>query len=129
MVLELRDYSSSDIERVWTWSPKHSSEVFFELTIDIGEHGHAGGNLFSLLVATPEGLRRVADTYSNYYFPDRAVLIFSTYSWNALMERINRILGQCSRNSWQESLLCLRQFFKWEYEDLKFEDEGRSVEK
>lgn len=114
--LTLRDFSSSDISNVWKWSPNRPSDVFFELTIEVGVAGLEGGHLFQLLVATPQGLQRVADSYSEYQFPDRAVLLFVDYSWQCLMDRLLRILKLCSRDSWDDSLAVLQRYFVWEYE-------------
>jgi len=118
--LEITDYSSADIDQVWEWVPKSEMEVFFQLTIEISEIGLEGGNLFQLVVATPEGLRAYADKY-NRSFPDRALLVLSHYSWECLEERLKNIVLQCSKGDWNTSISCLQKFFQWEYEDYQQE--------
>jgi|SRR5271167_3207913 len=117
MELELRDYSSGDVQDIWNWSPLSTKDVFFQLTIEIGESGKKGGHLFQLVVATPEGLREFTKKHPGHEFPDRALLVFSEYTFDSLTKRIGKILSHCSRDTWDKSIGCLRRYFDWEYED------------
>jgi len=93
--------------------------VYFQLEIEIGEEGKAGGHLFQLVAATPEGLLAIGRRYPARGFPDRALLVFSEYRWEALVERVERIVTRCTRSTWDESVLCLQRYFEWEYEDYE----------
>jgi hypothetical protein len=111
MKLEITDYSSADIENVWAWVPESSEEVCFHLEIEVSEAGVRGGDLFELVVATPEGLRAHSREYPTYEFPDRNLLVFSEYSWQALVGRLERIVANCTRDTWEQSVACLGQYF------------------
>jgi len=59
MKLEIRNFSSMDIANLWDWEPSSLEEVCFHLELEIGEKGSKGGQLFQLVVATPEGLKGI----------------------------------------------------------------------
>ncbi len=118
MKLEIRDYSSDDINDLWGWIPSSLEDVYFHLEIEIGEVGKKGTYLFELVVATPEGLRNFVQT-TNQPFPDRDILVISEYDWQAVIKRLNAIVEHCSRDTWENSIRCLQRYFLWEYEDLK----------
>ena len=118
MKLEIRDYSSGDLDRVWDWVPNKADAVYFHLAIEIGEAGNQGGDFFDLVVATPEGLREYSKEFG-VELPDRCLLVFSEYGWSALVRRLESILESCARDTWEESVLCLQRYFHWEYEDFR----------
>jgi hypothetical protein len=117
MTLEILDYSSGDIPDITSWVPTSREEVFVQLTINIGERGNAGGYLFQLMVVTPEGLRAFAQKYPNLDFPNRALIVFSDYTWDIVVQRLRKIVAHCTRDTWQQSVACLQRYFEWEYED------------
>ena len=94
-------------------------EVFYPLEMDISQQGVEGMNTFNVLVVTPESIRKFAETYkkANKSFPDRNLLVFPDYSWDLVVDRVNRIVESCARESWNESVACLNRYFGWEYED------------
>jgi hypothetical protein len=117
MEIEIRDYSSADIDNISSWEPSSLDDVHFQLTLEICEKGKQGGNLFQLVVATPEGLRKAADSIEGYEIPDRNLLICADYNWDAVLARINRIITKCTRETWTATMSCLQRYFQWEYED------------
>jgi hypothetical protein len=119
MRLEARNYYSSDIDDVRNWEPDSPEDVCFQLSFDIGEKGDKASYTFQVVVATPEGLRRTASTIEGYEIPDRALLVFSDYSWHALQCRIEFIATICGARAetWQEAVPRLTRYFIWEYED------------
>jgi hypothetical protein len=119
--LELRSIVSGDIRRLRTWVPASPAEVYVQVTIGIGEAGMEGVHFFKLMVATPEGLNEVAHAFPNHDLPDRNLLVFRSYSWEALVQRLERIVNRCCRPTWDESVHCLERFFEWEYEDHQVE--------
>lgn len=53
--LEIKSVSSPDVD-VDVWTPDGEAEVCFLLDVEIGEKNDDSCDLFSLVVATPEGL-------------------------------------------------------------------------
>jgi hypothetical protein len=119
IILEVHHLRSSDVNDLVNWKPKSLDEVFYPLDMDIGQFGATGSNIFYVLIATPEALRRQAEEYrrANRVFPDRNLLVFPDYSWDFVVSRVDRIVKLCTRESWNESVTCLNRYFAWEYED------------
>lgn len=117
--LEIRWLRSPDVNDLRNWQPSSPQEIFYPLEIDLGQKGFEGANVFDVLVATPEALQKHWDEYkrSNRQFPDRNLLVFGEYSWNLVHERVKKIVKSCERDTWQESVVCLNRYFRWEYED------------
>jgi hypothetical protein len=120
-VLELRSLSSSDVE-VGVWQPGEDGRVCFPLELEIGERGVNGADLFEVIIATPEGLRRLP-TSINGVLSDRAAIVFDKFDWAGMRKVLSEILGACSAETWSESLLRLQRYFRWEYEDYKESEE------
>lgn len=118
--LELKKFTSADVENLRTWQPASIDQVCFELSLDIGERGKKGGHLFYLTVASPEGLRAFATKHPERELPDRGILVFSAYSFEVLMKRVRSIIDRCARDNWDHSIACLQRYFAWEYEDIEY---------
>lgn len=113
--LNILGFSSTDVSDLRGWKPNERAEVFFPLCIEVGERGKSGGNLFQVVVATPEGIRSFGEKYGQ--LPDRNVLVCLDYEWVQIEARVSRIVASCARDSWQESMSSLQRFFQWEYEE------------
>lgn len=124
--LEISDYSSGDIDEVWNWQPSDNN-IYFQLSIEIGEKGEAGGNFFELIVTTPQGMekRHVGELKEEYEkslkgyegLAKNGLLVLDEYSWENLENRLNEIVKSCERDTWQDSINELRKQFFWEYEN------------
>jgi hypothetical protein len=111
--LELKTLMSPDLD-ITTWEPTSLEEVWVALEMEIGLAGDEKADLFQVVVATPEGVRKHAreDVISK-----RGMLILSRFSSDVLKEALNQILSECAADSWNESVLKLQRYFYWEYED------------
>jgi hypothetical protein len=116
-VLELRSLSSSDVE-VGVWRPDDEKGVCFPLELEVGERGVDGADLFQVIVATPEGLRRLPAS-SNGVLADRGLIVLDRFDWQLLRKVLNDILVACAAETWNESVLRLQRYFFWEYEDYR----------
>jgi hypothetical protein len=114
-VLELRSLSSSDVE-VGVWQPGEDGRVCFPLELEVGERGVKGADLFQVVIATPEGLRRLPASAS-CVLSDRALIVFDRFDWGLVRKELNDILIACAASTWSESVLRLQRYFSWEYED------------
>lgn len=111
--LWIRSIDSPNVE-FDVWKPSSLEEVHFPVQMEIGEVGVEGADIFSLMVATPEGLRRYA---KKDVISERALLVLSEFSWEIVHQALDRILEKCAADSWNESVLRLQRYFHWEYED------------
>ena len=112
--LEIRTVSSPDIE-FWGEVPC-VNDIYFLVQIEIGERGDDRQDLFQVMVATPEALRSRA-TGGAVLLVDRATLVVNELSWKTLMQELGRIVEVCCGSDWNESVLKLQRYLRWEYED------------
>lgn len=117
--LEIRNYSSAEIDDLESWVPEPGQGVFFSLSFEVAEAGTTGSNLFQAIVATPAGLQQFKTEHPHERLPDRGVIVLETYSWEAVLDKLTGPLKACTRESWDESMACLSRQFLWEYEDYR----------
>jgi hypothetical protein len=113
--VEIKSLSSPDVE-VDDWRPTSTEEVCFLLELEVGERGVDKRDLFQVMVATPEGLRKLTPSDGSV-ISDRALLVLSEFSWPLLHATLRRILDRCASRDWSETVLRLQRYFEWEYED------------
>lgn len=115
MTLEIKSYDSTDVEVSW-WTPELHEDVYFPVTVRVGEVGSEAGDNFEVMITTPEALRKHApgDVLST-----RATLVLADYSPQLLRSTLERIVRRCSAHTWSESVLKLQRYFRWEYEDYR----------
>lgn len=111
--LKVHDYYSPEVE-VHSWAPESPDSVKFLLELEIGEAGDESKDLFQVVVATPEGLRAGA---GDGVIADRATIVVSEYSWIQVQRAVEQIVERCEAPTWEEAVLRLQRFFRWEYED------------
>lgn len=117
ITLKVYSWHSPDVA-IESWEPESLDAVRFLLEVEIGEDGAEGKDLFDLIVATPEGLRRRA---SKLGIAERATLVVSEYSWAEVKSLVEEIVRRCESPTWAESVLKLQRYFRWEYEDYVME--------
>jgi hypothetical protein len=127
--LEITEYSSGDIDEIWNWVPEDDN-VYFQLTIEVAETDKPGGNYFSLVVASPEGLRlnhngEVKDAFAKRMknhkgLAKNGLLIIQDYSWKKLEGKLQEILKSSENDCWSDSIYELRKHFFWEYENIQY---------
>lgn len=57
MSILIKEISSSDIDDLEHWQPRDLADIYFPLGLILGQEGHPGGDLFYVLVASPEAFR------------------------------------------------------------------------
>ena len=110
--IEIKAYDSTDVDVSW-WTPDHYEDVYFPVELTIGAEGSEAGDLFRVLVATPEGLRKHG---RGQVLAERATLILDDVSPKLLREALESIVRRCDTGSWTESVLRLQRYFSWEFE-------------
>lgn len=114
--LELRDLSSSNVASIEKWRPNSLEQVFISLDLEIGLKGETASNMFHVKVATPEALR---SRQHEYVIARNRTLVIDEFDFKKLREAIQEIMQSCSKQTWEESCICLQRFFQWEYEDYR----------
>ena len=113
ITLEVKHMVSPDVE-IDDSEVEAEDSVCFLLELEIGEVGDPRRDVFQVMVATPEGLRRYATAE---IITNRSTIVFANFSWSGLRHEIRRTVNACSAASWPESMMKLQRFFRWEYED------------
>lgn len=117
--LQIKSRHSPDVQ-LDVWEPDDLADVYFLLELEIGEEGKEGADLFQVVIATPEGLRR-RGAARNGVIEKRATLVISELSWKTVHRAVADIVAACTAPTWNESVLKLQRYFRWEYEDYQRE--------
>jgi hypothetical protein len=128
--LEIRNFLSWDVDDLSAWHPLSPPDVYIPVELEIGETGAPGGHLFQIVVATSEGVREHhrGEVLENFEMMQRrgegsgkeALVIFEKYDWREIQIRLKAVVEGCEKESWAESLDCLRKKFFWQYEGIKY---------
>lgn len=117
ITLKIHDLYSPDID-IYSWEPEKPEIVRFLLELEIGEGRDERRDLFQVVIATPEGLRFNATAM---VIAERATIVISSYSWVNVKRVIESIVSRCEAPTWEEAVINLQRYFRWEYEDYKHE--------
>ncbi len=117
ITLKILDFHSPDVLSLREWAPSDVGEVYILVEMSIQERGAKGADLFQVMVATPEALRRRSRRGSPILV-DRAIIIVSEFSWTEIRKHIDLIVKGCEGDTWNEAVLRLQRYFRWEYEDM-----------
>jgi len=120
--LEVRSFTSPDVE-LYSWKPITNAEVLFLVEMEIGEVGIDGADLFQVVIATPEALRKRAGS-GRLVISDRSTIVISNFDWNHIRGALEALVHNCESESWVTSTLRLQRYFEWEYEDYQMEGES-----
>lgn len=122
--LEIKGFYSADVDNLETWKPRELQDVYIGLSIYIGRKGSDGADIYEVVIATPEGLRRILDTYRDFHEFGRFRIIVKQYNWQKIEEIIRERVASSQRESWEKSVALLCRYFGWEYEDHEYIDIG-----
>jgi hypothetical protein len=119
--IDIIEYYSPDVE-INDPEVEANPAVVFLLELGLVPRGHETLDLFSIVVATPEGLRAHATRYpSQDILISGRGLVMSNFSWTLLRREIDNIVNKCRADSWDDIVLKLQRYFQWEYEDYIME--------
>lgn len=112
---EIKSIFSSDVE-LDVWQPATDADVCFLVEMEIGEVGQAAADQFSVIFATPDGLKgfRAGEDV----ILDRGVIVLRRFSWDAVHGSLESILRGCKYADWVGVTDYLQRYFHWEYEDM-----------
>lgn len=118
---EIKDYFSSDIVDLATWKPASLESLHFGLELSIGSPGGDAADLFQIVIASPEALRRQLGTIR--IVSGRHHLIVSSYDWPEIQRYLEELVSKCAAPTWPEAAAKLSRHFDWEYEDYVVHDD------
>lgn len=122
MKAEIKQIDSTDVPNLENWKPQSNAEVYFPLELTIGPAGGTAGELFQLLVATPEALR--TEQTLPFCFSGRHCLIVKHYDWTLIRDWLRRVVDEVEADTWPQVARRLSRYMKWEFEDYQtYEDE------
>ena len=78
--------------------------------------GESAGNWFDVIVATPGGIENAKKQGASE--TSRLLIVNEYYSWKEIYCKLKEMVIGCERETWDESLNCLRKKFIWEYEGM-----------
>ena len=114
----IRKLFCTDVE-LDVWQPVSDTDVRFWVSMEIGMVGNGGADIFQVMVATPDGLKRGSE--HEEVIVDRGVIILHRFSWPILRRALDAVVKKCECNDWIEASTRLQRFFFWEYEDYVME--------
>ena len=115
--LEIKHYWSPDIYDPWTWE-SIDNNVFYFLEMNIGMSDEDSSDLYSVAVATIEGVSSLKDKKSMLNKQFKIILI-DEYSWKRVVSILNSIVSsiEIKNNIYISQELC--KYFYWEYDSMK----------
>jgi hypothetical protein len=117
MRAKVKDWFSPDVPEVCKWQPQSLDDLHYYLEMTIGPDNEPGGQLFGLMVVSPHAWRaRPSSSRLNRLLEDRRHLFLTEYSWQAVLDYVNKVLDICQDETWPEVARKLSQYFYWEYE-------------
>ncbi len=126
MRLIIVSISSPDVH-LDAWTPQAREDAFVLVELELSCTGGQGAaDLFQIVVATPEGLRKHQETHADALgevLSERAMLVVSDYSWPRVRRTLKDIVKRCEGADWTESVARLQRYFEWEYENYVMDSE------
>jgi hypothetical protein len=118
IIPELKSFDSADVHDPDTWAPPASAEVFYWMTLEIGEPGAPGADCWQVCVANRAGWKSRAGTAVRPRGKAQAPpIVVEPYSWSAVLAEVNERLRRSEGERWLDVQEALRREFEWEYED------------
>lgn len=99
------------------WFPIDEKDIAEFICIEIGEKGNNKSDTFIIRICTPMGLVRVLE--DNHIINGRAMVIMAEYNFSHLWEWLEKKVSSCEGDTWAKCVENLRQFFDWEYDNLR----------
>jgi hypothetical protein len=107
------------------WHTVSAPKPSYLLELTIGEaRTKKGGDIFTVLVITPEALRGMAEQES-VVITDRATIVVTAYEFALIEAHLTKIVEACNRPEWSETVHHLRRYFLWEWDGI--EEEARVI--
>ncbi|MGG0888123.1 Imm8 family immunity protein [Brevibacillus parabrevis] len=92
-----------------------SDDFWVSLCVAVGPEDSDGADFFYFYATSPKNLLRTSDTRE--VISGRGLLIVREFDLEAIEEKINDILKDCVRSTWDEVAIALNRYARWEYDE------------
>lgn len=117
--IEVKEYWSPDIYNPWIWEPTDNN-VFYLLEMSIGISDENSADIYSVIIATPEGIYSLKDK-KNMLNQEYKLILIDEYSWKEVISIIESIVSGIDlnliNNDYISQELC--KHFYWEYDSMR----------
>ena len=104
---------------VLDWEPDAIDDFVIPAEADIGIEGEKGIEFFDFTIITPKRLKKILE--ENRVIDGRAIFIVNEPTMEANLElvkrKINEILQDCVRETWDEVAKAINRHLQWEYDN------------
>jgi hypothetical protein len=100
-----------------TYQPDNPYNFSVSLTILVGPSNQEGGHLFQVCFCTLTWLAHQLSI--NKSITLRHMILIETFDFDIIQEKINEIIQNSERETWDESINVLSRYFFWEFEDYQ----------
>ncbi|NUF48470.1 Imm8 family immunity protein [Gilliamella sp. ESL0250] len=114
---EVKHYWSPDIHDPWRWKPEDNA-VFYLLEMNIGITGKDETDIYSIIIATPEGIMNLNNNRIQQPKLYKMLLLYQ-YDWNKVRRTIDQQLALINPTDEIQALDKLASSFYWEYDGMK----------
>lgn len=114
MRLIIKSISTWDHANIRTWEPIDPKCVAETIYVDIGPESKEGADRFSIKLATPVGLSKLASR--DGIIAVRPLLIVDGYSYDNFLSWLKTTVKSCEGDTWNSSVEKLKMYFDWEYD-------------
>src|SRR5262245_18906306 len=93
---KIHGIDSSDFTEFRTWVPSSPAEVFVPLTLSIGTNDSPGADLFSIVIATSQGMQgKSKQQYGK-------IMIVREYKWSEIEATLTSWVERATGVSWSQ---------------------------
>lgn len=117
MKLVIRSVGTGTHQNLRGWEPDDPRSFAVFVHVGVGMKSGKGSDVFSIRVATPDGLSSL-DGEGNI-IAERPLLVVREYDSEVILEWLERVVSRCEADSWTSCVDNLRRYFDWEYDSYK----------
>jgi hypothetical protein len=109
---QIKGIDCSDLPDFRTWIPSSPGEVYLPLTLSIGMEDSMASDLFSIVVATSQGMQGKPKR------GNQKMLVVRSYAWPEVEITLKSWVEGATGLSWSQVVDELRKNFDWEFEGM-----------
>jgi len=98
-----------------TGFPEKEDDFWVSICVSIGPYDEVGADFFYFYVASPKNIVRTLG--QSEVLSGRAILIVHHFDLKLIEDKINELLKECTRPSWEEVALAINRYSIWEYDE------------
>ncbi len=124
----IKGFYSPDVEHLPNWVPSRDQDVFVNIELSIGTKDRDGTDIFQVVVATPEAIRKRIDKMGGL-LSGRGLLVVAHYDWKEIFRHCQNLVTHSGGDTWSQICEHLSRHFLWEFENYVESREEKRGEK